>query len=217
MPITVVIADDHGLVREGLQTLLERQPGFTVVGLAHNGRAALELVTKHTPDIAVLDIGMPDLNGIDATRAIRAAVPRVKVIALSMHADRQFVRRMFEAGASGYLLKDCAFEELLRAIQTVMEGNAYISPGIAGVVLDSLMDKEHPAASSGALQLTDRERQTLQLLAEGKTTKEIAGTIGVSVKTVETFRQQIMGKLNLHTVAALTKFAIREGITSVEN
>lgn len=216
MSTRILIADDHRIMREGLRALLGKQDAFLVVGESEDGRKAVEMAARLRPDIVIMDLTMPGLNGIEATRQIVAANPEVKVIALSIHSDRRFVRQMFEAGASGYLLKEGAFEELARAIREVADGNAFVSPGIAGVLIDDVVgrmaDKETPAGIRG---LSGREREVLQLLAEGKTTKEIAGILQVGAKTVETHRRQIMLKLQLDSVAELTKYAIREGLTSL--
>jgi DNA-binding NarL/FixJ family response regulator len=220
MGIRILLADDHKIVRTGLRTLLEKQEGMEVIAEARDGRMASQLAKDMMPDIIIMDIGMPDLNGIEATRRITSEVPGAKVIALSMHSDRRFVTRMLEAGASGYLLKDCAFEELAQAIQAVMSDQVYLSPDITGGVIgDYLRQLSAREGSSASLfnLLTPREREVLQPLAEGKTTKQIAALLHVSAKTIETHRSQIMEKLNIHSVAELTKYAIREGITTLES
>ena len=216
MSTRILIADDHRIIREGLHALLSKQDTFVVVGEAEDGRKAVDLAARLRPDVVIMDLTMPGLNGIEATRQIIAANPGMKVIALSIHSDRRFVRQMFEAGATGYLLKEGAFEELARAIRAVTDGKSFVSPGIAGVLIDDLVHrmtgKETPA---GVRALSGREREVLQLLAEGKSTKEIAAILGVGAKTVETHRRQIMLKLQLDSVAELTKYAIREGLTSL--
>ncbi len=211
MTIKIIIADDHKIVREGLRALLSREPMMEVVAEAEDGRAALHLVEEHAPDVIIMDIGMVNLNGIEATRQITSEHPYVKVVALSIHADRRFVMEMLKAGASGYLLKDCAFEELAAAIRAVVKGQKYLSPRIAGVVVEEFVGGPKVASPVFSI-LTAREREVLQLLAEGKTTRQIASHIHVSTKTVETHRQRIMKKLNLNSVAELTKLAIREGL-----
>jgi len=158
---------------------------------------------------------MPSLNGIDATRRIIAEHPKIKVIALSMHHDKQFVSEIFKAGASGYLLKDCAFDELEHAVRIVMDGKTYINPQVASLVIESLVNQPQATSQKAFSLLTDREKEVLQLIAEGQSTKEIASELHVSAKTVESHRRQVMGKLNIRNVAKLTKYAIREGLTSV--
>lgn len=217
MSIRVLLSDDHRIVREGIRTLLEKEPDIEVVGEAEDGRSTVELAKKLKPQVVVMDITMPDLNGMDATRKIIEELPGVKVLALSMHTDQRFVERMLKAGATGYLTKDCASKELTRAIRTVVRNETYLSPSIADIVRRDYLHQVKKADTSGLSALTARERETLQLLAEGKTTAEIAVHLGVSVKTIETYRQHIMQKLNLHSLAALTKYAIREGLTSLES
>ena len=216
MKTRVILADDHAIVREGLRSILENELGMIVLAQAESGRTAIALTLKLRPDVVIMDISMPDLNGMEATSRILAEVAGVRIIALSMHADKRYVAEMLKAGASGYLLKHSALDELERAIQTVLAGKTYVSPAIAGVMVKDYV--EHLKAKTEALPalLTPKEREVLQLIAEGKSTKEIAGKLNVSVPTVETHRQHIMEKLNLHTVAELTKFAIREGLTSLE-
>jgi two-component system, NarL family, response regulator NreC len=216
MSIQILLVDDHSITREGLYALLEKKPNFTVIKQAENGRAAVKLARQHKPDVIVMDINMPDLNGIDATRQILAELPDVKIIALSMYSDRSYVKGMLQAGASGYLLKNCAFDELAKAIETVYNNQTYLSPGISEIVRKEFVKLMKSDDVSPTELLTDREREVLQMIAEGYKTKEIADRIHVSVKTVEARRRQIMEKLNIDSVAGLTKFAIREGITSVE-
>ena len=215
MTIKVLLADDHKIVRDGLRTLLEKNPDIVVAGEAEDGREALQMAQKLLPDVVVMDIAMPDLNGIEATRQILADRSTVRIIALSMHSDKRFVSEMLKAGASAYLLKDCAFEELITAIRTVMKGKIYLSPEIAGVVIGDYIKKDTKADSSVFSLLSDREREVLQLMAEGKTTREVASYLHVSVKTVETHRTNIMTKLDIHSIAELTKYAIREGLTTL--
>ncbi len=209
----VCIADDHQIMREGLRSLLESKLGIEVLAEAADGQSAVRVATELRPDVMIMDVAMPLLNGIEATRRIRKEAAGVKVLALSMHSDRRFVTRILRAGASGYLLKDCAFDELALALDTVSAGLIYLSPGVTGQVVEDYVSlaKERTNPSG----LTTRERQVLQPLAEGKTTKEIARLLRISVKTIETHRKQIMDKLDLHSVAELTKYAIREGLTSL--
>ena len=241
----VLLADDHRIVREGLKSLLEAQADMQVVAEAGDGRQALELAAEHEPDVVVMDVAMPQLNGIEATRRLMNDQPDTRVVALSMHSDRRYVAEALKAGASGYLLKDGAFEELVSAIRAVVANKVYLSPRVAGVVVDDYVrrlpsDGRNDGRSDGrsdgngngdaadrgngeggpvpsAFQkLTPREREVLQLMAEGFATKEIAARLHVSVKTVETHRRQLMEKLQLYSVAEVTKYAIREGLTSLE-
>jgi DNA-binding NarL/FixJ family response regulator len=217
MHIRVLLADDHKIMREGLRSLLANEEEIEVVSEAENGRQTLELVRQVKPDVVVMDIAMPDLNGIEATQRIVSHESAPKVIALSMHSDKRFVTQMLRAGASGYLLKDCALEELAFAIRTVATRGVYLSPAIAGVVTEEIVHPMTSTDSGVCSPLTSREREVLQLLAEGHGTKEIAAMIDVSVKTVETHRQNVMAKLDLHSIAELTKYAVREGLTSLED
>ncbi len=218
MPIRVILADDHRILREGLRSVLEAESNIEVVAEAQNGRETVKLVRRLEPDIVVMDVAMPDLNGVDATAKIRGAGLSTKVLALSMHSDGQYVRGMLKAGASGYLLKDCAGEELAAAIRTVMGNRVYVSPDIAGVIVgDYVQHLSGEATPGGSPALSTREREVLQLIAEGKSTAQIAEQIHVSVKTVETHRKRLMDKLEIRNVAELTKYAIREGITSLDH
>ncbi len=217
MSISILLADDHKIIRDGLRALLEKERDMKVVGEAENGRTTVQFVRTLLPDVVIMDIGMPDLNGIEATRQIVAISRRVKVIALSMHSDKRFVKGMLGAGASGYLLKDCAFEELAQSIRAVYANRTYLSPKIAGIVVEGYVSPPSTPDASAASILTPRQREVLQLFAEGKTTKEIAFHLGVSVKTIETHRQKIMDKLGTHSIAELTKYAIREGLTMLDS
>lgn len=218
MSIRIILADDHQIIREGIKSLLEKEPDMQVVAEAKNGREAVDLAVEHVPDVVVMDIGMPDLNGMEATRHISERVSDVKILALSMHSDRQFAAGILAAGASGYLLKDSAFDELAEAIRAVVRGQCYLSPGITGVVLNDYVERiSNPGNCLPFATLTKREREILQLLAEGWPTKRIAEDLHVSIKTVETHRQHIMDKLELRSLADLTKYAIRQGLTSLES
>jgi DNA-binding NarL/FixJ family response regulator len=217
MAIKIVLADDHQIVRHGLRTLLRGEPDLKVVAEADNGRAALRLVKELRPDIVIMDISMPDLNGIEATRQVREEHPGVKVIALSMHSDSLFVLNMLKAGASGYLLKDCALEELVQAIRAVMKGKTYLSPGISDIVIKDFVSGWTSTGGSAFGTLSHREREVLQLMAEGHPTTKIGEILCVSVKTVEAHRKSIMNKLGIRSIAELTKYAIRQGITSLES
>jgi DNA-binding NarL/FixJ family response regulator len=216
MSIRILLADDHKITRQGLRSLLDNQPDIEVVAEAEEGRAAVRLMRELAPNVVIMDVSMPDLNGMEATRQIVAEFPNVKVVALSMHKDAQFVIEMLRSGASGYLLKECAFEELERAIRTVAANKTYLSPSISSVGVDDYLHRLSKADFSNSEVLTDREREVLQLLTEGKSTKQIALKLHISNKTVETHRRQIMNKLDIHTVAELTKYAIRKGLTSLE-
>ncbi len=216
MTVSIVIVDDHQIVRDGLRSVMEKEPDLTVVAEADNGRQGVEVCRRISPDVVVMDITMPDLNGIEATRRIKSESPDTKIIALSMHSDKRYVRRMIEAGATGYLLKESAIDEVVRAVKAVAAGGSYLSPEVADIVLEGYRKRPSGRPESTGPELTDREREVLQLLAEGKTSKEIAGALNVSPKTVETHRRQIMDKLDIHNVAGLTKYAIREGLTSVD-
>lgn len=211
MATRVLLCDDHRIFREGLRTLLEKSPSLSVVGEAGDGPGAVKKVQELAPDIVLMDISLPNLNGIEATRRILALRPQVKVIVLSMHSDPRFVREALKAGASGYLLKDSAFEELLAAVAAVAAGQDYLSPAIAHIVVAGCVLSVAAAASV----LSSREREVLQLLAEGRSTKQIALHLGLSAKTVETHRMQVMKKLDIHSIAGLTRFAIREGLVAI--
>ncbi len=216
MTIRIVIADDHRIVREGLRGLLEAQPDMAVVAEAGDGRSALRLVLEHSPSVVVMDVSMPDLNGIEATRQIVGRVPGVRVLALSMHCDGRFVAGMLGAGAAGYLPKDCATEELVAAIRTVVANQIYLSPAMAQIVVKDYVASLGRDPATALSVLTPREREVLQLIAEGTTVKEIAAKLYLGAKTVETHRQHLMEKLGVRSIADLTKYAIREGLTSVE-
>jgi DNA-binding NarL/FixJ family response regulator len=215
MCVRVVLADDHKIMREGLCSLLRSDPRVEIVGVAEDGRSAIQLVREQKPDVVVMDVAMPDLNGIDAARRIKADMPEVRILALSMHSDKRYISSMLQAGASGYLLKDCAFKELVQAIHTVARRQVYLSPSIASLVTDDYVRQLMVKDGSPASLLSPKEREVLQLMAEGHSTKQIATTMNLSVKTIETHRQQVMEKLGLHSIAELTKFAIREGLTSL--
>ncbi|MHB8053936.1 MAG: response regulator [Candidatus Aminicenantales bacterium] len=215
MIVRILLADDHTIILDGLCSLLNKNPDFKVVGRAADGMSAVRLAAELSPDLIIMDISMPGLNGIDAARRIQAADPRTKVIALSMHNDGRYVSEALKSGALGYLLKESAFEELIAAVRAVMKGQCYLSASIAGVVIKDYIRHLEKTNSGVFSALTPREREVLQALSEGLSTKEIASRLGVSVKTVETHRSQIMERLDIHSVAELTKYAIREGLTSL--
>lgn len=211
----VVLADDHRMMREGLRAVLERA-GVEVVGEAGNGHEAIAEAKRLLPDVVVIDVVMPELNGIEATRRLRAELPGIKVVALSMNADRRYVIAMLEAGAAGYLLKNAASEELLTALEAVARDETYLSPTIAGSAVREAIRGWTPGHGAADRPLSARESQVVRLIAEGKSSKEIAVALDIAVPTVETHRRQIMDKLGLRTIAELTKYAIREGLTSAE-
>ena len=220
MTIRIMIADDHKIVCDGLKALLEAQPDMEIVAQAENGREAVKLAQKQKPDMVIMDVAMPDLNGLEAVRQILSTHPHIKIIALSMHADSRYVTGMLSAGASGYILKHCAFEELVHAIRVVLSNQVYLSPTIAGIVVKELAQSKSQRSQQSAFPpqkgLTVREREVLQLIAEGHSAREIAQRLHLSVKTIETHRRQVMEKLEIHSIADLTKFAIREGLTTLD-
>jgi two-component system, NarL family, response regulator NreC len=213
MSIKVLLVDDHQIIREGLRVMLEKEHDITIVGEAENGRMAEQLAGELLPDVIVMDVAMPDLNGIDATRHITAKMGGVKIIALSMHDDRRFVLNMLKAGASGYILKDDAFKSLSKAIRMVMLNKSYFSTQLADMVESTYATSSNCMKSADSELLSGREREVLQLVAEGKTSNQIAAKLQISAKTVETHRQQVMFKLRIKNVAELTKYAVREGLT----
>jgi DNA-binding NarL/FixJ family response regulator len=217
MTTRILLADDHTIIRQGLRALLEKETQLEVVGEADDGLKAMELAGKLKPDLVIMDISMPNLNGIDATRKIVNSAPGTKVIALSMHSSQRFVVEMLKAGASAYILKECLFDTLLDAIQTVLKGGIFLGPKIEGAVIQDYIKRLSSGYQQEKQALTPREREVLQLLAEGKSTKQIALHLHVSGKTIESNRRNIMEKLQIHSVAELTKYAVREGITTLES
>jgi DNA-binding NarL/FixJ family response regulator len=215
MSIKILIADDHQLTREGIRSMLEREPDMEVLGEAEDGRTAAKMARDLGPDIILMDVCMPDMNGIVATSIIHSESPKIKVLALSMLDDRRFVYHMLRAGASGYIIKDCSFTELSRAIRRVMQNRTYLSAGIMDIVVQDYVMPPAYAGSPDSFHLTLREKEVLQLVAEGHSTAQIANSLHVSVKTIESHRQRLMEKLNTKGIAGLTKYAIREGLTSV--
>jgi len=212
----VIIVDDHSIIREGLKSLLEKK-GVDVIDIAKNGREAVKLAIEHQPDIVMMDISMPDLNGVEATAAIRREVPKTKVIALSMHSSKKTIDRMFASGASGYILKESAFDELYNAIHEVNKGNLYVTPSIARMYVDCRDNIFKDIDDIPKFkEISKKEREVLQLVAEGNKSRVIAEKLSVSIKTIETHRRNIMKKLNIFSIAGLTKFAIKEGIVSLD-
>ena len=212
----ILVADDHGIVREGLRSLIEKIDGMEIVAEAEDGVTAISLTEEHRPDIVVMDVTMPNLNGIEATRQIVQKVPGTKVIALSMHAEGHIVKGILDAGASGYVLKSYLFDELSRALNAVASGGYYLSPRVTDLLMHDWLHQGDKPAEPLAEELTSRERQILQLTAEGKTVKEIALVLDISAKTIHSNRHALMDKLGVSTVAELTKYAISRGLTSVE-
>lgn len=215
MSIKILIADDHQLTREGIRSMLEREHDMQVLGEAEDGRAAARMARELGPDLIVMDVCMPEMNGIVATGLIVSEFPKIKVLALSGLDDRRVVYNMLRAGASGYLMKDCSFKELVRAIRMVIANKTYLSPGIMDVVVKDYLRPPAHSDSPYSANLTLREKEVLQLVAEGHSSPQIASSLHVSVKTVDTHRQNLSVKLNTKGIAGLTKYAIREGLTSV--
>jgi DNA-binding NarL/FixJ family response regulator len=213
MPIKILIADDHGVVAEGLKHLIEAQSDMQVIATVGDGREAVRVAREEQPDVVLMDLSMPELNGADATRAILERDPKVRVIVLSMYAEREYVRRALKAGASGYVVKRSAGKEVVEAIRAVYAGQRYLSPKVADVVIDDYAgdEKQDPLA-----RLSAREREVLQLLAEGRTGAEIAARLALSQKTVETYRARLVEKLGIRDVAGLVKFAIQRGLVSLD-
>ncbi|MGA2771284.1 MAG: response regulator transcription factor [Bryobacteraceae bacterium] len=206
--IRILLADDHAVVRQGFKMILNAQADMEIVGEAGNGRQAVELAEQLRPDVVVMDVAMPELNGIEATRRLASSVPHARVVALSMHKDSVYVREILRAGARGYLLKDSGAADLVAAIHAVASGESYLSPAVSNAVLDDY--RRH--VTNPIDLLTSREREVLQLLAEGRTNKEIAGVLNLSVYTVDAHRGRIMEKLNLHSISELVRFAVRNGL-----
>lgn len=217
-PLRVILADDHALVRAGLRALLERLDGVEVVAEADDGRVAVALARQHRPDVVCMDIGMPGLNGVDATAQLGQQCPDVRVLMLSMHKNEEYVSHALQAGAAGYLLKDAAPAELDVALQAVARGDVYLSPAVSHHVVSGYVQRVRaPAGGPLVSRLTQRQREVLQLIAEGRTTKQIAATLHLSPKTVETHRRQVMERLAVHDIAGLVRYAVRVGLVSADS
>ena len=217
MKTRILLADDHSIMRQGLHSLLDRESDLEIVGEASNGHEAIRMARDLRPDVMVMDVGMPELSGVEATERIKSEMPEIRIVALSMHSDRRFVTGMLSAGASGYVLKSEALEELVGAIRSVRADRVYTSPKVTDVVMQDYVSKLNRPAGSESSPLTRRESQVLGLLAQGNSTRQIAEQLNLSVNTIDTHRRRIMLKLDLHSIAELTKYAIREGITSVDD
>lgn len=214
--IRILLADDHRLLIDGLRPLLERRKNIEVIGIARDGLEVIDLTRRHKPDIVLLDISMPRLNGIDAARQILRELPETKIVMLSMHANWRYIRESLHVGARGYVLKESAAKEVIEALDVVQRGKLFFSKSVRDKVLHGYVELVRGSDGSRTSPLSPREREVLQLLAEGKSTKDMAGILNVSVKTVESHRKQIMDKLDLHSIAELTKYAICEGLTQLD-
>jgi len=214
--IRVLLAEDHTIVRKGLRALLEDQPGIEVIAEAEEGRKAVRLAEQSRPDVVLMDFSMPGLNGLEATRQIKERVPGAKILVLTRHTNQEYVDRILEAGASGYLVKKSALEELDIAIQAVHRGDSYLDPTISANIIHGYLEKSKVKNRDRYSQLTPRQREVLQLIAEGRANREIAAELNVSVKTVENHRASLMETLDLHSTAELTQYAIRIGIISLD-
>lgn len=217
MSIKVILADDHNIVREGLKSLLKSSNDIVVIAEASNGRETVSLARQLEPDVVVMDVTMPDMNGVDATQKITQLAPDVRVLALSSHSDGVYVKGMLEAGAKGYLIKDAAISELLTAITVVSQGRIYVSPSIADTLVGDYVQRVKGEIGPDTQVLSTREREVLQLVSEGKSSSQIASSLYLSERTIEAHRKRIMDKLGMRSIAELTKYAIREGLTSLDN
>lgn len=213
--IKLLLVDDHPIVLDGIKSHLGAQPEFEVVGDAANGQEALRKAKLTLPDVVLMDISMPHMNGLEAMSNLRKQVPDAKVLVLTMHDSKEYLAQIIRLGARGYLLKDCSPAELVQAIKAVHAGEVYFSPAISRVLVEEMVDGKAAADASVPLPLTERERQVLSLIAEGLLNKQIADRLGIGVRTIETHRERIMRKLDIHTVAGLTKYAIAQGMTSM--
>lgn len=216
-PITVLLAEDHTIVRKGLRTLLSHVENIEIIGEAENGREAVKLVSRFRPDVVVMDISMPMLNGLEATIQIKKTHPRTKVLILTMHTNEEYIFEIIKAGASGYIVKKAAPEELIMAIQSVTKGDKFFSPSISAIIVEKLMEKKEMVGREAPHHsLTPREREVLQLIAEGHTSRRISEILSISMKTVDVHRSHIMQKLDLHKAAGLVEYAIQHGIINID-
>ncbi len=212
--ISVLLAEDHTIVRKGLRSLLDSEPGIEILGEAQDGREAIEKVRQVHPDVVVMDITMPGLNGLEATRQIKKQFPEIKVLVLTMHANEEYIFQILRAGASGYVVKQAAPADLVSAIRAVYRGDSFLSPAISQKVIEEYIRRADGVIENSYDRLTTRERETLQLIAEGRSNREIAALLHITVKTVETHRANLMNKLDIHNTAELTQYAIRKGVIS---
>ena len=215
--IRIVLADDHTIVRQGLRSLLEQQAGIEVIAEAENGRQAVRIAEQLKPDVVLMDFSMPDLNGLEATRQIKQRVPDVKILILTRHANREYIESILRAGASGYLIKKSAVDELVNAIQSVYRGDSFLDTSISKMVIEGYLHQSGGEIQVHDIKLTPRQREVLQLIAEGHPIREIASLLHISVKTVDNHRANLMQKLDLHSTADLTQYAIRKGIVSLDD
>lgn len=215
--IRVVLAEDHTIVRQGLRSILEQQPGIEVIAEAENGREAVRIAEQLKPDVVVMDFSMPELNGLEATRQIKQRVPEVKVLILTRHTNREYVKSILRAGASGYMIKKSAADELILAIQSVYRGDSFLDPSISRIVIDGYLHPSEGENQAQELIITPRQREVLQLIAEGHPNREISSILHISVKTVDNHRANLMDKLGLNSTTELIKYAIRVGIISLDD
>ena len=213
--INILLVDDHSIVLQGLKSLIDNEPNMQVIAEAKDGREAVQMATRLRPDVVIIDISMPNMNGIVATKQITSSLPKTKVVALSIHSDKRYVKRMFEHKASGYVLKDCTFDEIIKAIHTVLDNKIYLCSQLSDIAVDVFNSQVSNPPCAPEHSLTIREREILQLVAEGYASKTMAKHLFISIKTVETHRAHIMKKLGIHSIAQLTKYAVREGLTSL--
>lgn len=212
MKIRVMVADDHKIMRQGLSAMIRTEPGMTLVAEAESGRQAIDLARRHKPDVVTMDIGMTDMNGIEATRAIVKEHPKIKVVALSMYSDRKYIQEIFRAGARGFLQKDCAFSELVQAVVTIHGGQPFLGKSVTGIVVNDILAVEDMPPGNSLSMLSEREIEVLRLMAEGVCTKDIADRMKIGIKTIETHQFRMKKKLGIIHLAGLTRFAVHEGL-----